>query len=85
MRMGKNDGTNLPRRDRSVPPVALAPFFLSLEESAVDQNLESLLATRVVSSVDQVLRASYGPGSAEELNIGQTSSESQNAEVRLQK
>src|SRR5450759_1997697 len=71
MRMGKNNRINFARRDRGVLPVALAPFFLSLEKSAVDQNLESLFATRIVGGVDQVLRARHGPGSAEKLDVGQ--------------
>jgi hypothetical protein len=74
MRMRKNNGINFTRRDWGVLPVALAPFFLSLEKSTVDQNLQSMLAARIVGSVDQVLRASYGPGSAEKLDVGQTSS-----------
>jgi hypothetical protein len=72
MRMRKNNRINFTRRNRSVLPVALAPFFLSLKKSAVDQNLESLLAARIISGVDQVLRASHGPGSAEKLDVGQT-------------
>ena len=83
MRMGKNDGIDFARRDRSILPIALAPFLLSLEKSAVDQNLKSLLATRIVGSVDQVLRARDRAGGAEKLNVGQTSS-SKIAEVRSQ-
>jgi len=44
MRMRKNNRINFTRRDRSVLPVALAPFFLALEKSSVDQNLKSMLA-----------------------------------------
>jgi hypothetical protein len=72
MRMGKNNRINFTCRDRSVVPVAFAPFFLSLEKSAVDQNLESMFVARIAGSVDQVLRASHGPGSTEKLDVGQT-------------
>jgi hypothetical protein len=70
MRVGKNNRVNLTRRDWGVLPVALAPFFLSLEKSAVDQNLKSPLATQVVGRIDQVLRASHGTGSTEKLDVG---------------
>jgi hypothetical protein len=69
MRMGKNNRINFTRRHRGVLPVALAPFFLSLEKPAVDQN-QSLLAARIVSSVDQVLRARHAPGCSEKLDVG---------------
>jgi hypothetical protein len=42
--VGKNNRIDFTRRDRSVLPVALAPFFLSLEKPAIDQNLKSPLA-----------------------------------------
>jgi hypothetical protein len=62
MRVGENNRVNFTRRDRGVPPVALAPFLLPLEEAAVDQNLKPLLAARIAGGVDEVLRASDGPG-----------------------
>ena len=74
VRVRENDGINFARRDRSVLPVALAPFFLSLKKAAVDQNLDSLLAARIVGGVDQVLRAGHGPGCAEKLDVGQEAS-----------
>jgi len=37
--MSKNDGVNLFGRDRQVPPVRIAPFFLPLKKATVDEYL----------------------------------------------
>src|SRR5208282_274853 len=76
MRMSKDNGINFARWDGSVLPIALAPFLLSLEKSAVDQKLKPLFATRIVSSVDQVLRSGNCTGRAEKLDVGQAISSS---------
>jgi len=68
----KNDCVDLARRYRTVLPVALAPFLLSLEESAIDQHLYSAGAVVVGRSIDQVLGTRDSAGRAEELNVGQT-------------
>ncbi len=54
---------------RQVLPIAFAPFFLALEESAVDQHLKTAAAGCVAADVDQVFRSSYRAGRAEKLNV----------------
>ncbi len=86
VRVGKNDGIDFAGGHRRVLPVFFAPFLLSLKHSAIDQDLQSLLATRIGGGVDEVLGAGDGAGGAEKLNIGQMSlREMQKSEVRLQK
>ena len=71
MGVRENNRIDLTRRNRRVLPVPFAPFFLSLKEPAVNQNLNSLLAARIVGGVDQMLRTSHRPSRAEKLDIGQ--------------
>src|SRR5207302_6027254 len=63
VRMRQDDRINLLCRDGRVLPVALAPFFLALKKSAVDQDLQ-------VARVDKVLGAGDRARRAEELDIG---------------
>jgi hypothetical protein len=60
VRMSQDDGVNLGRGNRQRLPVAFAPFLLPLEEPAVHQNLDAVLAVVIERSIDEMLRASYG-------------------------
>ena len=71
MRVRQNDRINLLRRNRQFLPVAFAPFLLPLEQPAIDQHLNSLLAVAVERSVDEVLGTSHSPSRAEKLDVGQ--------------
>ena len=51
--VGENDGVDFASGNRQVLPVAFAPLFLSLEESAVHQDLNAAFAA-IVAGVDQV-------------------------------
>ena len=51
--MGDDDGVNLFRRDRSVAPVPFAPFFGTLEEPAVDQDLQAAFSGQI-ASIDEM-------------------------------
>jgi hypothetical protein len=55
VRMRKDDGINLARRYGQISPVALPPFLLALEKTAIDQHLNALLACWAIG-VDKVLR-----------------------------
>ncbi len=87
----QDDGINQAGRNRSVPPVALAPFFLSLKESAVDENAKSGRVIHVVRRTDKVLGAGHDAGRAQKLDVGQSFSPAKRnltakiAEVRLQR
>ena len=52
-------------------PVSFAPLLLSLEESAVDQHLETRSSRAVVVSVNQMFRTGYRTCRAEKLYVGQ--------------
>ncbi len=52
-------------------PISFAPFFLSLEKSAIDQHLEACSSSTVVVRVDQMFRPGYRTGRAEKLYVGQ--------------
>ena len=54
MGMGEDDGINFFRRDWSVVPIALAPFFGALEHATVDQNLQAALSGEI-ACVDEML------------------------------
>src|ERR1700733_3491926 len=71
VRVSQNDRINCARRNRRVLPVAFAPFFLSLKESAVDKNAKSGGVVYVVSCADKVLRTGHSAGRAEKLDVGQ--------------
>src|ERR1019366_1622343 len=71
VRVRQNDRINITRRNGSGLPVALAPFLRSLKKATVDQNLESLLAARIIGCVDQVLGAGHGAGCSEKLDVEQ--------------
>ena len=43
--MGQDDGLDLTRRNRQVSPILQPPFFLSLEQAAIDQQLVAAAAT----------------------------------------
>src|SRR4029077_12562688 len=66
----QNDCVDFFGGHRSITPVALAPFFRPLEQSAIDENLEAGLAS-VVSRVDEMLGAGDGSCRAEKLDVGQ--------------
>jgi hypothetical protein len=70
--MRQDDRVDFTRRDGQFSPVAFTPFLLPLEESAIDQNLNSFLAVAVEGSIDEMLGAGHRAGRAEELNVGQT-------------
>src|ERR1019366_8000828 len=69
MGVRQDDGVNRIRRYRQVLPVALPPFFLSLEETAVHQCLQRWRA--IVVDMDQMLRAGNHSGRAEKLDVAQ--------------
>jgi hypothetical protein len=64
VRVREDDSLNFACRNGRVPPIEVPPFFLSLKHAAVNQNLQPLLPDRVVSSIDEMLRAGDSPGSA---------------------
>jgi hypothetical protein len=68
--MGEDDRINFTGRNGEVLPVALSPLFLSLEETAVDEYLNSLPGG-LVASVDQVLRSGYDSSGAQKLDVAQ--------------
>src|ERR1035441_2872855 len=78
VRVRQNDRINVTRWNGSVLPVALAPFLRSLKKATVDQDLESLVAARIIGCVDQVLGAGHGAGCTEKLDIGQELSPGKN-------
>ena len=49
MGVRQNDCVDLAAGNRRVFPVALAPFFLPLKQSAVNQDLKALFAARIIS------------------------------------
>src|SRR5947208_8580916 len=65
----ENDGFDLVGSDRRRLPVALAPFFLALKESAIHQHLQAL-PRRIAGKIDEVLGAGYSSGGAEKLDVG---------------
>ena len=54
--VGEDDRINLPRRYGQVSPIALPPFLLALEETAIDKHLNALSARWAVG-IDEVLRS----------------------------
>src|SRR5579864_4943315 len=71
MGMRQDDRIDFFRRNRSVMPVPLPPIFLSLEQSAIDEDLQSTAARRI-SGIDQMLRSSHGAGGAKKLDVSQS-------------
>ena len=69
--MGENDRIDLPCGNRGVAPVSLAPFFGTLKQTTVDEDLKSILPRRI-ASVDQVFRTCDRAGSAQKLDISQS-------------
>jgi hypothetical protein len=72
--MRENHCVDLLRRNRRISPVLFTPFLLSLEQPTIDQRLETIRATWIGSSVDQMLGAGNHPRRSEELNVGQDES-----------
>ena len=70
MRMREDDCVDLLRSNRRIAPIALTPFLWPLKQAAINQDLQTVLAGSI-SRIDQMLRAGDGPGSAEELDVGQ--------------
>ena len=68
--MRQDDRVDFPGRHRRVPPISLSPFFRTLEDSAIDKNLNAVLPRRV-SCVDQMLRAGHSARGAKKLDVGQ--------------
>ena len=66
----QNDRVDFLGRNRRVAPVPLAPFFRTLEDPAIDENLNAVLS-RQVSGVDQMFRARDSPRGAKKLDVGQ--------------
>ena len=73
MSVREDDGIDLARWNRQVLPVALTPFLLTLEQSAIDQHLHAYLAA-LVAGVDQVFRSGNDSGRAKKLDVAQRSS-----------
>src|ERR1700722_4398464 len=71
MRMRQHTPVDFGRRDRKVLPVPLAPLFLPLKQAAVDEDLQTTLASAVAWNADEMFRASDGPGGAEKLDVCQ--------------
>ena len=71
MRVRQNHRINRARRNRRVLPVALTPFLLSLEKSAVNQNAKSARIIRIVRSADEVFRTCHNASGAKKLNVCQ--------------
>ncbi len=69
MRVGENHRIDRTCRHRQILPVALPPFFLSLEEAAIDEHLQATCA--VVIHMDQMLRSGHHTRSTEKLNVTQ--------------
>src|ERR1700730_2562419 len=59
--MRQDDRVDFPGRHRRVPPIALSPFFRTLKDPAIDENLNAVLPRRV-SCVNEILRAGHGAG-----------------------
>ncbi len=55
VRVREDDGVNLLRGDGQFLPVAFAPLLLSLEQAAIDQNLQALPAIAIEGGIEQVL------------------------------
>ena len=71
MRVRQDDGIDLARRNRQLFPVALTPFLLALEQTAIDEDLNSLFAVAIKRSVDEMLRSGHRPGCAQKLDVRQ--------------
>src|SRR5215472_4471035 len=70
MGVSQDEGVNFFCRDRGVAPVALTPFFRTLKESAIDQDLETDLAG-VICGVDEMFGTGNGASGSQELDVGQ--------------
>src|SRR5262245_48561651 len=70
MGMGEDDGVDGVGGNGCVLPVALAPFFWSLEHAAVDQDLKA--GGTVILGADEMFGAGDGACRAEKLDVGQT-------------
>jgi hypothetical protein len=70
MSVGQHHGVNLAGRNRSVFPVAKSPFFCSLEQAAVDEQLKTWLVRSIVAGIDEVFRSGHSAGGAKKLKIG---------------
>ncbi|MGZ4815768.1 MAG: hypothetical protein ACXVZV_10185 [Terriglobales bacterium] len=68
--MRQNDRVDFVGGDRRVAPVALAPFFRTLEDPAIDENLNAVLSRRV-SGLDQMFRSGDRARGAKKLDVGQ--------------
>src|SRR5215470_540587 len=71
VRVSEDDGINFPGGNWRVLPVAFAPFFLSLKESAIQQYLQTALARSIGQGVDQMLGTGNDTGRTKKLNVGQ--------------
>jgi hypothetical protein len=69
VRVRKDDRLDLVGRNGRGFPIALPPFFLSLEKAAVDEDLQASSAG-VAGDVEQMFGTGDGSGCAEELDVG---------------
>src|SRR5215813_1766861 len=74
VRMRENHRVDFLGRNRRVLPVSFTPFLLALKQTTINQNLETIFASRVGSSVDQMLGAGNHSRRSQELNVGQDGS-----------
>ncbi len=77
MGVGQDDGMDGTRRNGQFRPVLKPPFLLSLEEAAIDQQLEAaacgFFCRRLLGHVDEVFGTCDGTRSAEKLNVAHAS------------
>ena len=71
MRVRQNHRIDFIRWNGRLLPIPFAPLLLSLEESAVDQHLETRSSCAVVVRVNQMFRTGYRTCRAEKLYVGQ--------------
>ena len=56
----ENHVLDIRRSYRQILPVPLTPFFWSLKQPAIHQDLGSIFARQIIGSINQVLRSGHG-------------------------
>jgi hypothetical protein len=74
VRMGQYHRVDFTGRHGGVLPITLAPFFLTLKQSAVDEHLHPFFAVAVKRSIDEMFRSGDRTGRTKKLDIGQEAS-----------